>query len=108
DALDLDIDALADLAAITGAGGEQLVGLFGGVSFDAPLLGARDVDGGVVGLQRGPVFGPLFESGNSHGLLRDESPVEGSLARPAGENKSATQFWHGEKCLLCGGGTGQR
>jgi hypothetical protein len=72
DLLDLDVDTLADLATITGAGGEELARVFGGIRLDAPLLGARDVHGGVKGLEDGP----YLQSGNSHGLLRDESPVE--------------------------------
>src|SRR5215813_2024007 len=87
DPVDLDIDALANLAAVTGARREQVARLLGRLRLDTPLFGARDVHSGVVGLERGFEF----EGGNSHGLLRANHPVERSLARCAGENKSATQ-----------------
>ena len=66
DPFDLDIDALADLAALTGARREQVARLLGRLRLDAPLFGARDVHSGVIGLERGFEF----EGGNSHGLLR--------------------------------------
>src|SRR5262249_27605880 len=53
DALNLDVDALADLTAITGPGSEQFMCLFGGLRFDAPLFDARDLHGGVVSLEDG-------------------------------------------------------
>src|SRR5262249_60136324 len=97
-----DMAALADLAAVAGAGGEQLLRVLCGICLDAPLLGAGDLHGGVEGLERGP----LFERGNRHGLLLDESPLQPSLAGSAGKNKSATQSCHGGKRLHCGTGTG--
>jgi hypothetical protein len=72
DGLDFDIDALADLASVTGTGGQQLARFFRGLGFDAPLLHACDVHGRVEGLERGL----LFEGGNGHRLLRDESPQD--------------------------------
>src|SRR6266567_886202 len=69
DQIDVDVDALADLAAVTGAGSEQLARVLGGLRFDAPLLHAGDVHRGMEGLEHGP----LFESGNSHGFAPDES-----------------------------------
>src|SRR6266566_7365038 len=102
DPIDLDVDALADLAAVTGAGSEQLARVLGGLRFDAPLLHAGDVHRGMEGLEHGP----LFESGNSHELLRDESVLQRSLTERAGENKSATQTCHGSKRLHGGAGTG--
>jgi len=53
--------------------------LLRGFSFNAPLLRARarDVHGGVEGLE--PGF--LFWSGNSHGVLRDESHLDSILVR---------------------------
>jgi hypothetical protein len=56
DPLNLDIDALTDLAAIAGAGREQLARVLGGLRFDTPLLHTRDGNGRVEGLERGPLF----------------------------------------------------
>jgi hypothetical protein len=66
DALDFNIDALADLAPITGAGGQELARFFRSLGLDAPFLHASDVHGRVEGLERGL----LFEGGNGHGLLQ--------------------------------------
>jgi hypothetical protein len=72
DRLHFDIDALADLAPITNAGGEQLARFFRGLGLDAPLLHACDLHGRVKGLERGL----RFEGGNGHGRLRDESHAD--------------------------------
>src|SRR5207244_7687137 len=56
DPIDVDVDALADLAAVTGAGSEQLARVLGGLRFDAPLLHAGDVHRGMEGLEHGPLF----------------------------------------------------
>src|SRR5262249_37175676 len=101
---DLDIDALADLAAITGAGSEQLAGVLGGHRLDAPLLHTRDVHGRMEDLERGPLF--QFQGGNSHGWLRTNHLDAPSLAGAADENKSATQTCHRGSRLHCTAGTG--
>ena len=50
------IFTVANLAPITGAGREQLACFFRGLSFNAPWLCARDVHGGVEGLEYGFLF----------------------------------------------------
>src|SRR5205823_5849941 len=84
DALNLDVDALADLTAITGPGSEQFARLFRRLRFDTPLLDTRDLHGGVVSLENGL----QLESGNSHGLLRPNHLRRASLTSLTGENKS--------------------
>src|SRR5262249_39423010 len=101
DALTLDVDALPDLTAIPGPGSEQFARLFRRLRFDAPLFDARDLHGRVISLE----LGLQLESGNSHGLLRIESPAKPSLALPRGKNKSATQIWPGTNALHSPAGT---
>src|SRR5258706_363884 len=72
-----------------------------GLRFDAPLLDARDLHGRVVNLE----LGLQLESGNSHGLLRTESPAKRSLAFLTGQNKSATQIWPATNALHSPAGT---
>src|SRR5262245_54039480 len=62
DALDVEVEPLADVRAMACSGRQQLACFLGGLRFDEPFLDAGDVHRRMKGLQ----LGLLFEGGQSH------------------------------------------
>jgi len=89
-ALDLELQAFAQVAAVSLPGGQKLARFFRGFRLDAPFFRPRDQHRGVKRPQRWG--GLLFECGDGHSaLFLGESGVASSLAVWLSVNKSTTQ-----------------